>query len=183
MFGEAPVTAVTVGAVGDILEGASRPGHFTGVATIVAKLFAITGPCRAYFGEKDYQQLAVIRRMACDLGFPVDVVGCPIVRDHDGLALSSRNVYLTTEERAAAPALYRALIAGRDTIEAGERDPHAIRNAMVETVAREPAIELDYAEVTSADLSPLTAVAGDVRLLIAARLGKARLIDNLGAHV
>jgi pantoate--beta-alanine ligase len=183
MFGEPPVTTVTVAGLGDVLEGASRPGHFVGVATIVAKLFAITGPCRAYFGEKDYQQLAVIRRLTTDLGFPVDVVGCPIVRDGDGLALSSRNVYLTAEERAAAPALHRALLAGRDAIEAGERDPQMIRNAMVEIVAREPSIELDYAEIAAADLTPPTAVAGEVRLLIAARLGNTRLIDNMGAHV
>jgi pantoate--beta-alanine ligase len=182
MFAQPPLTSVTVVQIGDALEGAARPGHFTGVATIVAKLFAVSGPCRAYFGEKDYQQLAVIRRMVDDLGFAVDVVGCPTVRDHDGLALSSRNAYLSPDERAAAPTLYRALVAGRDAIDAGERDPGSIRAAMAGVVAREPKLSLDYAEVTAADLTPLGAVAGEVRLLIAARIGRARLIDNLGAH-
>jgi pantoate--beta-alanine ligase len=182
MFAEPPLTSVTVGRIGESLEGASRPGHFTGVATIVAKLFAVSGACRAYFGEKDYQQLAVIRRMVADLGLPVDVVGCPTVRDADGLALSSRNAYLSPDERAAAPTLYQALLAGGDAIGAGQRDPGSIRAAMAEVVAREPKFTLDYAEVTAADLTPIDTVAGEVRLLIAARIGTARLIDNLGAH-
>jgi len=148
----------------------------------VAKLFAVSGACRAYFGEKDYQQLAVIRRMVADLGLPVDVVGCPTVRDADGLALSSRNAYLSPDERAAAPTLYQALLAGGDAIGAGQRDPGSIRAAMAEVVAREPKFTLDYAEVTAADLTPIGTVAGEVRLLIAARIGTARLIDNLGAH-
>jgi pantoate--beta-alanine ligase len=182
MFAEPPLTSVTVAGLSDGLEGASRPGHFAGVATIVAKLFAASGSCRAYFGEKDYQQLAVIRRMALDLGFPVEVIGCPTVREPDGLALSSRNAYLTPAERAVAPVLHRALVAGRQAIEAGERDPGAVSDAMAAVIAAEPAVELDYAAVTADDLSPLSAVTGDVRLLIAARLGNARLIDNLGAH-
>ena len=182
MFAAPPMTSVTVSPIGDALEGASRPSHFTGVATIVAKLFAVSGPCRAYFGEKDYQQLAVIRRMVDDLGFAVDVVGCPTVRDTDGLALSSRNAYLSPDERAAAPTLYRALLAGRDAIDAGERDPGSVRATMAGVVASQPTFSLDYAEVTAADLTPLGTVAGEVRLLIAARIGRARLIDNLGAH-
>src|SRR5205823_4752076 len=104
-----PLTTVAVRQVSEPLEGRFRPTHFAGVATVVAKLFALAGPCRAYFGEKDYQQLAVIRRMSADLSFPVEVVGCPTVRDPDGLAKSSRNAYLTTEERAVAPTLHRAL--------------------------------------------------------------------------
>jgi pantoate--beta-alanine ligase len=182
MFPDSPLTTVTVAGLSDGLEGAMRPGHFAGVATIVAKLFAITGACRAYFGEKDYQQLAVIRRLAADLGFPVDVVGCPTVRDADGLALSSRNAYLTPEQRAAAPVLYEALLAGRRAIEAGEVDPAAVRRVMAGTVAAQPLCVLEYAEVVSADLTPLPRLTGELRLLIAARVGRARLIDNLGAH-
>src|SRR5205814_6299975 len=124
-------TSVHVDGVSAPMEGASRPTHFAGVATVVAKLFAIAGPCRAYFGEKDYQQLAVIRRMAADLSFPVDVVGCPTVREADGLALSSRNAYLTAEERAAAPVIHAALTEGAAAIAGGERDADAVRRAMV----------------------------------------------------
>jgi pantoate--beta-alanine ligase len=183
MFAEPPLTTVSVAGITDHLEGASRAGHFAGVATIVAKLFAVTGPCRAYFGEKDYQQLVVIRRLVSDVGFPVEVVGCPTVRDADGLALSSRNGYLTTEERAAAPVLHQALLAGCRAIEAGSTDPGEVRRAMVGVVGGEPLFTLDYAEVVAADLTPLSVLAGEVRLLIAARIGKARLIDNLGAQI
>src|SRR5207302_7899033 len=108
-----------------VLEGASRPGHFDGVATVVAKLFAMAGRCRAYFGEKDFQQLAIVRRMASDLSFPVDVVPCPTVRADDGLALSSRNAYLSDHERRAAPVLYRALVAGADAVLADD-DPEPV---------------------------------------------------------
>jgi pantoate--beta-alanine ligase len=182
--GGAPATAVSVAGVSEGLEGAHRPTHFTGVATVVAKLFAITGPCRAYFGEKDFQQLAVVRRMTADLSLPVDVVGCETVREHDGLARSSRNVYLTAGERAAAPVLHRALLAGRDAIAAGARDAAAVRQVMVDTVATEPLVELDYAEVVDArTLHAVDPLAGELRLLIAARLGRARLIDNEGAHL
>ena len=178
-----PLTTVSVAVVSEPLEGRSRPTHFAGVATVVAKLFAIAGPCRAYFGEKDYQQLAVIRRMAADLSFPVDVVGCPTVREADGLALSSRNVYLTPEQRAVAPTLYRALRTGKSLIERdGERDPAFVNDVMRSVIEAEPFFALDYAEVVNAsDLTTPTRLVGDVRLLVAARLGKARLIDNLGA--
>jgi pantoate--beta-alanine ligase len=154
------------------------------VATVVAKLFAILGPCRAYFGEKDWQQLAVVRRMAADLSFPVDVVGCPVVREPDGLALSSRNVYLTPEERAAAPSLNRALGAGVAAIEAGERDPGAVRAAMHATIDPVREAEVDYLEVVEADtLAPVDPLVGAVRLLGAARFGRARLLDNEGATI
>jgi pantoate--beta-alanine ligase len=147
--------AVTVHVAGeDVLEGASRPGHFDGVATVVAKLFNLAGPCRAYFGEKDWQQLRVVRRLVADLSFPVEVVACPTVREADGLACSSRNVRLSPEERSAAAVLYRALTA------------YPARS-MAEVVAEEPLATLDYAVVD-----------GD-RLLIAARIGDVRLIDNL----
>jgi pantoate--beta-alanine ligase len=159
------LTSVHVARIGDGMEGASRPGHFDGVATVVAKLFAIAGPCRAYFGEKDYQQLAVVRRMAMDLSFPVDIVGCPIVREPDGLAMSSRNVYLSPDERAAATVLHRALQMGAADL---ANAPHV----MAAVVASEPLVHLDYAEVIETD--------HEYRLLIAARVGKTRLIDNRG---
>ena len=167
------------------LEGASRPAHFAGVATVVAKLFAIAGPCRAYFGEKDYQQLAVIRRMVADLSLPVEIVACPTIREADGLAMSSRNVNLTAPARRAAPVLQRALQAGRRAIESrGERDPAAVRAVMAEVVDGEPIVELDYAEVVdAATLATPERLDGELRLLIAARLPNARLIDNIGAHV
>ena len=176
-------TSVAVSGVSAGFEGEARPSHFAGVATVVAKLFAISGPCRAYFGEKDYQQLAVIRRMVRDLSIPVDVVGCPTVRENDGLALSSRNVYLGPAERAAAPVLHRALLEGRQAIEVhGERDPSSVAARMREVLAAEPLAEVDYAAAVDAEtLTVPTLLAGEVRLLIAARLGPARLIDNLGA--
>lgn len=179
-----PLTSVSVATISEPLEGRSRPTHFAGVATVVAKLFAIAGACRAYFGEKDYQQLAVIRRLAADLSFPVDVVGCPTVREHDGLALSSRNVYLTDEERAVAPTLYKALQTGLSLIERdGETDPAVVNAAMRAVIESEPRFTLDYAEaVDASDLTTPTRLAGAVRLLAAARLGQARLIDNLGAN-
>jgi pantoate--beta-alanine ligase len=182
MFPRAPLTAVTVGGLSGDLEGGSRPTHFQGVATVVAKLFALAGACRAYFGEKDYQQLAVIRRLTADLSLPVEVIGCPTVRDVDGLALSSRNAYLTREERAVAPVLYRALHRGRAAIEEDhEHDPLRVETMMRDAVSAEKRFLVDYAVVRdSDDLSPLTNITGEVRLLIAARLGRARLIDNLG---
>jgi pantoate--beta-alanine ligase len=185
MWPEAPMTVVRVTDVGDPLEGHARPGHFDGVATIVAKLFGLAGPCWAYFGEKDFQQLAVVRRMATDLSLPVAVVGCPIVRDPDGLALSSRNAYLTEAEREVAPRLYWSLLAGRRAIEDDHaRDPETVTDAMVASIHETPALVLDYAAVVDpVDLSVPERLAGEVRLLVAARLGRARLIDNLVATV
>lgn len=184
MYPEPVATTVSVSGVSAALEGASRPTHFDGVATVVAKLFAIAGPVRAYFGEKDFQQLAVVRKMAFDLSLPVEVVGCPTVRETDGLALSSRNVYLSPAERAAAPVLQRALQAGARAIEAGELDPRTVRKRMAEVVATEPLATLDYAEVVDAATFEVPdPLAGELRLLIAARFQKARLIDNIGATV
>jgi pantoate--beta-alanine ligase len=184
MYSEPIMTSVHVSGISEPLEGAARPSHFAGVATVVTKLFAIVGPCRAYFGEKDFQQLAVIRRMVRDLSLPIEVVGCPIIRESDGLAMSSRNVNLTPDARRAAPVLFRALQAGRDAIEQGERDAIAVRGVMRALVEREPLVELDYAEVVdeSAFVIP-SPLAGRLRLLIAARLPNARLIDNIGAEV
>jgi len=173
-------TTVSVAGVSEGFEGASRPTHFAGVATVVAKLLSIAGPCRAYFGEKDYQQLAVVRRMALDLSLPVEIVGCPIVRADDGLALSSRNVYLTPAQRAAAPALHEGLLAGRAVAEAGEADPAAVVAAVADRIAAEPEAALDYAALVDAEtLEPATAVGGGQRLLVAAAFGPTRLLDNL----
>jgi len=183
---DAPATAVTVGGVSDKWEGASRPGHFDGVATVVAKLFAIAGPCRAYFGLKDFQQLAVVRRMASDLCVPVDIVGCPTVREPDGLALSSRNVRLSETERVAAQTLSRALSAGRAAIATGERDGAAVHTAMRAVVDHEPLVDLDYAVAVDAHtLDEVTTIVDPaaVRLLIAATVGPVRLIDNSAATI
>lgn len=161
--GGAPVVRVEVGGeLAERWEAASRPGHFAGVATVVTKLFAVVGPCRAYFGEKDWQQLLVVRRLVGDLSMAVEVVACPTVREEDGLALSSRNRYLSAGERRAATALYRALTAGSVS-------PDDPRTAMAEVVAAEPLARLEYADVL-----------GD-RLVIAAWVGGTRLIDNMAA--
>jgi pantoate--beta-alanine ligase len=184
MYPEAILTTVSVREVSVPLEGRTRPTHFDGVATVVAKLFSIVGPCSAYFGEKDFQQLAVVRRLVSDLSIPVEVVGCPTVREPDGLAMSSRNAYLTPEERAAAPVVHRALQAGLAAIEGGATDPAAVRSAMAEVVAGEPLAELDYAEVVdAASFQVPDPLHGTLRLLVAARFGRARLIDNVGASV
>lgn len=175
-------TTVTVGGIADPLEGASRPTFFAGVATVVAKLFSIAGPCRAYFGEKDYQQLLVVRRLALDLSLPVDVVGCAIVRESDGVAMSSRNAYLTGADRDAAPVLYRALQAGAQLLASGETDVDIVRRGIEAVLADEPLAVVDYVAVVDATtlLAPRPEVT-DLRLLIAARIGPARLIDNIGA--
>ena len=179
-----PLTTVRVAGLTERLEGAARPGHFDGVTTIVCKLLAATGRCKAYFGEKDYQQLAVVRRMVSDLSLPVEVVGCPIVRDPDGLALSSRNAYLNGHERSIASRLYHSLLAGKRAIEeGGVTDPDEVEQAIADHLGVEELFELDYAAVADpADLSrPSHVSAGEVRLLAAARLGRARLIDNMSA--
>jgi pantoate--beta-alanine ligase len=165
---------VQPGAVGDVLEGAIRPGHFAGVLTVVAKLFGLVRPDLALFGEKDYQQLTLIRAMARELALGVEVVGVPTVRDDDGLALSSRNRYLSPVERATAVALSRALRAGA---EAGPQGPEAALAAARAVLAAEPALLQDYLELTDADLGPAPP-AGPARLLVAARAGTTRLLDN-----
>lgn len=176
-------TTVAVADVAAPFEGESRPTHFTGVATVVAKLFNIAGPCHAYFGEKDWQQLQVITTMAADLSFPVTVVGCPIVREADGLAMSSRNAYLEPAERIAARVLSRALQAGVDAVADGQRDGHAIRSLLAATIAAEGLAELDYAAVADgATLRPVETIDQQTRLLVSAAVGRARLIDNCAAH-
>jgi pantoate--beta-alanine ligase len=184
MYPTPVLTTVSVAGVSEPLEGASRPTHFAGVATVVAKLFAIVGPCRAYFGAKDYQQVAVVRRMARDLSLPVEVVDCPTLREPDGLAMSSRNVYLSPDEREAAPVVYRALRAGAAAIGAGERDPAAVRELMAAIIEAEPLAGLDYVAVVDADSFTVPEpLAGNLRLLAAVRFGRARLIDNVGVTV
>jgi pantoate--beta-alanine ligase len=181
MYGDGIVTTVSVASdMTGVLEGATRPGHFDGVATVVAKLFAMAGRCRAYFGEQDFQQLAIVRRMAADLSFPVEIVPCPTVRAGDGLALSSRNAYLSEDERRVAPVLHRALAAGAEALLDG-RDPEPV---MAEILATEPLVETDYAVVVdAATLRRPADLVGDLRLLVAARLPSARLIDNQGVTV
>jgi pantoate--beta-alanine ligase len=176
-----PATTVSVAALGRRWEGVSRPGHFDGVATVVVKLLGAAGRCRTYFGEKDFQQLAVVRRAVRDLSLPVDVVGCPTVREADGLALSSRNVRLSADERAASTCLSRALRAGASALAAGAgRDD--VERAMADVVAGEPAVALDYAALVDAELLEPVPGAGEgrpLRLIIAATVGPVRLIDNL----
>jgi pantoate--beta-alanine ligase len=162
------------------LEGEVRPGHFRGVTTVVAKLFNIVKPDRAYFGQKDAQQAAVIRRMARDLDFPVEVVVCPTVREADGLAMSSRNTYLQAEERQAATVLFRALSAAKSAYERCERDAETLRRIMRETVTVEPLARLQYVSCADYDtLEELETVKGKALLSMAVYLGKTRLIDNV----
>jgi pantoate--beta-alanine ligase len=184
MYPRPVLTTVSVAEVSEPLEGAARPGHFAGVATVVAKLLAIVGPCAVYFGEKDFQQVAVVGRMVSDLSLPVDVVAGPTRREPDGLAMSSRNAYLTPDERAAAPVVHRALAAGAALVLAGERDPAAVRALMAQIIEAEPLARLDYAEVVDADSFTVPdPLAGNLRLLAAVRFGRARLIDNVGVTV
>jgi pantoate--beta-alanine ligase len=175
-----PEVRLHVGALGERLEGAWRPGHLDGVATVVAKLLHLVGPSRAYFGQKDAQQLAVVRRMVADLAFPNEVVACPTVREPDGLAVSSRNAYLSAEERTRATALYRSLEAGRAWWSAGERDPAAVEAAAHELLATVPGVEVEYVALVEPDgFEPVKqAEAGQV-LAAAARVGRTRLIDNV----
>jgi len=183
MYPSAMSTSVSVGEVSAPLEGEFRPTHFSGVATVVAKLFSIIGPCRAYFGAKDWQQVAVVRRMAADLSFPVDVIDRPIVRDPDGLALSSRNVHLSTEQRSQAGVLQRSLLIGAQLVAAGETDPSVVEAAMKEAISRAPLADLDYAAAVRPDtLTSDGPLHGEVRLLVAVRFGRVRLIDNVGCR-
>jgi pantoate--beta-alanine ligase len=175
-------TFVEVTRLGDHLCGPFRPGHFRGVATIVAKLFNIVRADRAFFGEKDYQQLCIIRRMVDDLNIGIEIVPVPTFRDADGLALSSRNAYLDAEERAAAPVLYRALTASRAMIEGGERSAQIVREAAVWMLGAEERVRTEYFEIVDAmELQPMSAISGTVRLAGAIWIGKTRLIDNVAA--
>ena len=180
MWPQRPVVRVSAGELGTRLEGALRPGHLDGVATVVAKLLHLVGPSRAYFGRKDAQQLAMVRRMVADLGFPNEIVACPTVREPDGLALSSRNAYLSSAERQRATALSRGLRAGLESWLAGERDPAKIESAALAVLDSTPGIDTQYLALVEPDSfgPPPTAEAGHL-LAVAARVGPARLIDNL----
>jgi len=179
MYPEGADTAVTPGALGTQLEGAVRPGHFAGVLTVVSKLFHIVGPDVAFFGEKDYQQLVLVKKMVRDLDFPLSIAGVPIVREPDGLALSSRNVYLSAPERRQALALSRAVRAGA---EAAAHGPDAVLAAARAVLAEEPEVAVDYLELRAPDLGPAPPV-GYARLLVAARVGATRLIDNIAVRL
>jgi len=161
------------------LEGAARPGHFRGVTTVVAKLFNAVQPQAAYFGQKDAQQAAVVRKMTRDLNFPVEIVVCPTVREADGLAMSSRNSYLSSEERKSAVVLFRALTAAREAFERGERDAESLRKVMSATLASEPRARTQYVSCADYDtLEELGTVTGKALLSMAVFIGKTRLIDN-----
>lgn len=175
-----PDTLVEVGGPATALEARSRPGHFAGVATVVTKLFAGIRPDRAYFGRKDAQQLAVIRRMTTDLSFPVEVVGGPIIRHADGVALSSRNTFLSAGDRIAATGLYRGLMAAADAVEAGERHGSALEALVRGALMAKPGIHVDYVELASADrVERLVELDRPAFLAVAARVGAVRLIDNI----
>jgi pantoate--beta-alanine ligase len=179
MYPPGSETTVDAGSVAAPLEGERRPGHFRGVATVVTKLLQITSPDRAYFGEKDAQQLAVVRRLVADLDLPIEIRGCPIVREPDGLAMSSRNNYLSPEERRAAGVLFVALERALGLWRAGERSGSVLRRSMEEAIAEQPLARLDYAAVADAvTFRPVETVVGTERLLLAAFLGSTRLIDN-----
>jgi pantoate--beta-alanine ligase len=179
MYPEKQLTWVEVNEITDVLCGKFRPGHFKGVATVVAKLFNIIQPDVAYFGEKDYQQLQVIKKMVKDLNFSVEIVGLPTVREEDGLAMSSRNTYLSERERKSALLLSKSLRKAQELYEAGERDARAIKKSMLE-VLDVPEVKLQYLEIMEAEsLKPLKKIEGNALVALAAYVGETRLIDNL----
>ena len=180
MYPGKPVVTVHVGGITDILEGAIRPGHYDGVATVVAKLFNIVKPNRAFFGQKDYQQCAVIKRMARGLDLEVEVSVLPTVRERDGLAMSSRNSYLSADERKSATVIYRALSAADQLVKSGKREPAALKGAIRSVIKEEKAMTIDYVEIVDAEsLLPVIDNACKMVILVAVRLGRTRLIDNL----
>ncbi len=178
--GGTPAVTVDPGPLAERLEGAIRPGHFRGVSTVVAKLFHAVGPSAAYFGEKDAQQLAIVRRMVRDLSFPIELVGCPIVRERDGVAMSSRNAYLSPEERVAARCLSRGLSRAQALLAAGERSAQPLVAAVRTEVDEEPLAAIDYAVMVDDEtFEEVQDVTSPARALVAARIGKPRLIDNV----
>lgn len=185
MYKDGFVSFVDMNGLTNHLCGLSRPVHFRGVCTVVSKLFNIVQPDRAYFGQKDAQQLAVIKRMVKDLNMPLEIVGCPIVREADGLAMSSRNTYMNAEERQAALVLSRSIKLGRDMVEAGERDAAAIKKAMSEMIESEPMAVIDYVEIVDNNtMESIDTLSGDILCAIAVKINdKVRLIDNFMMEV
>jgi len=180
MYPPGATTFVEVNGLSERLDGASRPGHFRGVATVVNKLFNIVAPDHAYFGQKDAAQVAVLQAMVCDLNLPVRIVVCPIVREPDGLAMSSRNVYLSPERRTIALALSRSLRVVQAEINHGEANSATLRAAVVDALESEPGLKIDYVEVVSPDtLEPVASIAPRALVAVAAWVGETRLIDNL----
>ncbi len=179
MYPEKQLTFAEVGKVGDNLCGAFRPGHFRGVVTVVLKLLNIVQPDRAYFGEKDIQQLALIRRMARDLALPVRIAGVPTVREPDGLALSSRNRYLSPAERTAATVLYRALLRSRDLAQAGEAGASVIKKEALRVLESEPLGKVQYFDLVDENMQPVDRVTPGIRAAVAVWFGSTRLIDNM----
>ncbi len=179
MYADGFCSYVNMTGLPDALCGLTRPVHFKGVCTVVNKLFNIVTPDRAYFGQKDAQQLAIIMRMVKDLNMDIEIIGCPIIREADGLAKSSRNIYLTKEEREAAVVLSKAVKLGEQMIVSGERDAYVIVNSMKELISKEPLADIDYVEMVNMDtMKSIDKVEGNILCAMAVRFGKARLIDN-----
>ncbi|HEY97317.1 MAG TPA: pantoate--beta-alanine ligase [Dehalococcoidia bacterium] len=171
---------VDIEGITDVLEGARRPGHFRGVATVCTKLFNIVQPTRAYFAQKDAQQLLVIKKMVRELNMPLEIVACPTIREQDGLAMSSRNTYLNQEQRQAAKVLYKALKLSEELYSDGERDANTIRRRMTELIEAEPLAEIDYVSVANAEsLQELDKISDKALVSLAVNIGRTRLIDNV----
>ena len=172
-------TTISVAGVSENLCGARRPGHFNGVCTVVTKLFNLSEADRAYFGQKDAQQLAVVRRMVRDLNANIEIIGCPIIREDDGLAKSSRNTYLSSEERQAATVLNKALIAGKQMVEEGEKSALTVKSRIEDIISKEPLAKIDYVEITDWNsIEPVDIIDGSILCAIAVYIGNTRLIDN-----
>jgi pantoate--beta-alanine ligase len=180
MYPEKPSVFVAMEGISDVLEGAIRPGHYRGVATVVAKLFHIVKPNTAFFGQKDYQQCAVIKRMVKELNMDVEIAIQPTVRETDGLAMSSRNSYLNAEERRASTAIFCALTAAEHLTKSGVKEPDELKKKMRTVLLQEKGLSIDYIEIVDPEtLAPFTVISGEIVILVAVRLGRTRLIDNI----
>ncbi|WP_294157247.1 pantoate--beta-alanine ligase [uncultured Clostridium sp.] len=179
MYSDNKSTTVSVSGLTEVLCGARRPGHFNGVCLVITKFFNIVKPDRAYFGQKDAQQVAVLKRMVRDLSFDVEIVPCPIIRENDGLAKSSRNTYLSADERKAALVLSRSLTTAKEMLDNGERNADKIKETMIFEINKEPLAKIDYVEIVdSEDLSSISKIERSILVPIAVYIGKTRLIDN-----